>query len=219
MSIGNQILVLIKKEMVLEWRSKYAIGGIMLYVFSTVFIMYNGFIQIEPHVWNVLFWIVALFISVNALTKSFVSENTQRQLYYYTIAHPLAVIFSKIIYNCILLLILNILCFLVFGLIMGNPVKESGLFFMALTLGSCGLAITFTFISAIANKANNSATLIAILGFPLIIPILVSLIKISASALRLMTDTSVTTDIWTLLIIDVLLLAMTYLLFPFLWRD
>lgn len=219
MEVLRQIRFLVAKEFLLEWRSKYAIGGILLYVFSTVFIVYNGFIRVQPPTWNVLYWIITLFTSVNAVTKSFVSENGNRQLYYYSIADPTAVIFSKIIYNIILLLLLNILTYLVFGLVAGDPVRDKGLFFLAILLGSIGMAVTFTFISAIATKARNSATLMAILSFPVIIPVLVSLIKISANALGVITDTTVWLDIVSLLAIDAILLGMAYILFPFLWRD
>ncbi len=214
----KQISILIAKEFLLEWRSKYAIGGIILYVLSTIFIVYNGFIRVSPQTWNPLFWIIVLFTSINAITKSFVRENGQRQLYYYTITNPVAVIFSKIIYNSVLLIGLNLLTYTIFGIVTGDPVKDKTLFFIAILLGSIGMAVTFTFISAIANKANNSATLMAILSFPVILPILISVIKISASAV-LITDTSVNQDILTLLAIITILMALAYVLFPFLWKD
>jgi len=216
----RQIPILVAKEFLLEWRSKYALGGILLYVLSTVFIVYNGFIRVsDPRVWNTLFWIISLFASVNAVTKSFVLENGNRQLYYYSLMDPVAVIFSKIIYNSILLIFLNFLTYFTFGLVTGNPVKDKPLFFLAILLGSIGMAVTFTFVSAIATKARNSSTLMAILSFPIIIPILVSLIKITIDALGVITDTTVNQDIIILLAIDAILLGMAYLLFPFLWKD
>ncbi|MCB0593491.1 MAG: heme exporter protein CcmB, partial [Phaeodactylibacter sp.] len=92
-------------------------------------------------------------------------------------------------------------------------------FFLALLLGSVGFSITFTFIAAISSKADNNATLMAILSFPLVIPILMTLIKLSANALRLMQDTAVQNDILILLAIDLMLLGVGLALFPFLWRD
>ena len=59
----------------------------------------------------------------------------------------------------------------------------------------------------------------AILGFPVIIPILVTLIKLSANALGLITDTAYTEDIFILLAIDAILVALSFILFPFLWKD
>lgn len=219
MEIVREIRALLHKEALLEFRARYAISGILLYVFSTIFIVYTSFIRVEPNTWNALFWIIILFASVNAIAKSFVQENSARQLYYYSIVNPTAIISAKIIYNIILLLALSLLTWSAFAFVTDNPVKDSGQFFLALFLGSVGFSITFTFISAISAKADNSATLMAILSFPLIIPILMTLIKISANALRLLQDSSIRHDVTILLSIDLILLGMAFLLYPFLWRD
>ncbi len=210
---------LFRKEVLMEWRKSYAISGILLYVFSTIFIVYASFIRVEPPVWNALFWIIVLFASVNAIVKSFVQENGARQLYYYALVHPVAIILSKILYNLVLLALLSFLCWGALGFIAGNPVRDSGMFVLALFLGSAGFSITFTFVSAISAKADNNATLLAILSFPLVIPIIMTLIKLSAGALRLIQDTSFGNDILILVAIDLLLLALAMVLFPFLWRD
>jgi len=219
MNLFKETNFLLRKEFTLEWRQKYAISGILLYVLSTVFIVYISFIKVAPPIWNVLFWIIVLFASVNAIAKSFVQESGKRQLYYYQLANPTAILLSKIIYNSLLLLFLSSLAFAAFGFVAGNPVKDSGQFFGVLLLGSLGFSITFTFISAIAAKANNSSTLMVILGFPLIIPILMTLVKISANALRLIQDTGVSKDAMILVAIDLILGALALVLFPFLWRD
>jgi heme exporter protein B len=211
--------VLLKKEFLLEYRQRYAISGILLYVFSTVFIIYTAFVRVDPQVWNTLFWMVMLFASVNAVAKSFLQENGARQLYYYQIADPLSVIFAKMVYNTLLLLVLGLLAFGAFWLFAGNPVRNEGLFFIAVLLGSLGFSITFTFVSAISAKTNNSATLMAILSFPLVIPILMTLIKITANALALIQDTSVDQDIYILIAIDLMLTGIAMVLFPFLWKE
>jgi len=219
MELLNQIWTLFKKELILEWRQKYAISGILLYVFSTVFIIYSVFFQVEALVWNALFWIVMLFAAVNAVTKSFIQESGNRELYYYQIADPIAVLLSKILYNTGLLLVIGLISFLAFAVLAGNPVRNYSLFITAIFLGSLGFSVTFTFISAIAAKASNNATLMAILSFPLILPIILTLLKISAQALGLIQDSSVDTDILILVGINAMLLGLGLILFPFLWRD
>jgi heme exporter protein B len=215
----KEIWFLLQKEITLEWRQKYAIGGIFLYVASTIFVAYMGFIKIQAKEWNVLFWIIALFASINAVVKSFMQESGYRQLYFYQIANPTAILLSKIIYNTLLLLLLNLLTWLIMGFVLGNPVRDGVGFFFGLILASTGLSITLTFVSAIAAKATNSATLMAILSFPIIIPILLTLVKFSAGALGLITDTAGWKDVMILLSIDAILLSLAFVLFPFLWRD
>ena len=43
MNLFNQVKFLLKKEILLEWRSKYAFNGVLLYVVSTVFVCYIAF--------------------------------------------------------------------------------------------------------------------------------------------------------------------------------
>ena len=85
MKTWKQVKQLLYKDAILEWRSKYAINGILLYVVSTVFVCYQAFRTLDTTTWNVLFWIILLFASINAISKSFIQESPARQLYYYSI--------------------------------------------------------------------------------------------------------------------------------------
>ncbi len=219
MNLMREISYLIKKELTLEWRQKYALSGILLYVLSTVFIIFISFQKISPQLWNVLFWIVMLFASVNAVVKSFVQESGNRQLYYYQMTSPLAILLSKMIYNTLLLLVIAALTFIALAFIAGSPVQDSGNFSLAMLFGSLGFSITFTFVSAIAAKADNSSTLMAILSFPVVIPILLLLVNLSAHSIGLLGGTNVIRDIMMLAAVDMVLLALGMVLFPFLWRD
>ena len=213
------LLTLLHKEFLLEFRQRYALSGIILYVFSMVFVVYIASIKVQPQVWNVLFWLIVLFASINAVVKSFVQESGARQLYYYQVVDPSMLLFAKILYNILLLLTLSTLSFGAYSLVAGNPVKDMPLFCLTVALGSIGFSIAFTFIASIAAKANNAATLMAILSFPVILPILLTLVRLSQIALRLIQDTSYKRDIINLLAIDAILLTLTFVLFPFIWKE
>src|SRR5690606_6190134 len=150
MDLFSQVKQLIYKEIVLEWRSKYAINGILLYVVSAVFVCYLSFKEVDPIIWNTLFWIILLFASINAISKSFVQESRGRQLYYYTIASPQAIILSKIIYNMFLLLLLGITALLVYVVVFKNPVGDPLFYLLAVAMGSISFSTVFTMISAIS---------------------------------------------------------------------
>jgi heme exporter protein B len=219
MSSISLFFTLIQKEFIIEFRQRYAISGIVLYVFSMVFVVYIASIKVQPPVWNILFWLIVLFAGINAVVKSFVQESGARSLYYYQLADPTILLLSKIVYNTLLLLVLSSLSFGVYGLVAGNPVKNMPLFALIILLAALGFGIAFTFIASIAAKANNSATLMAILSFPVILPILMTLVRLSTIALRLIQDTAYKKDIYNLLAIDAILLALAFILFPFIWRD
>src|ERR1700710_1025114 len=157
MQLFNQTWELFKKEIVLEWRSKYAFNGVLLYVVSTVFVCYISF-SLTPGfsgsagyavVWNVLFWIIMLFASVNAIAKSFMQESKSRLLYYYSIASPQAIILSKTIYNIMLMSLLSALALPVYMLFFNNTLGDPLYYFLTVFLGSLSFSTVFTMISGI----------------------------------------------------------------------
>lgn len=215
----KQIQYLIIKELKLEMRNKYALGGILLYVVSTVFVCYLSFKKIiDPRTWNALFWIILLFASINAVAKSFISETRGKLLYLYTLVSPQAVILSKIIYNSFLLILLSSLCLFVYTLFVGNIIQDIQLFFVTLLLGSFGFSSLLTMVSAIASKSSNNFTLMAILSFPIMIPLLMVLLKLSKNAIDGLEQWD-SNYLMVLVFLNVIIVALSYLLFRYLWRD
>jgi heme exporter protein B len=215
----NQIKYLIAKEIKLELRNKYALGGILLYVVSTIFVSYLSFKNIvNPATWNALFWIILLFASINAIAKSFISETRGRLLYMYTLVSPQAVILSKIIYNSLLLIVLSALCLFMYSVFVGNLIQDYPLFLLTLFLGVLGFSSLLTMVSAIASKTSNNFTLMAILSFPIIMPLLIVLIKLSRNAIDGLERWDVN-YIMVLIFINVIIVALSYLLFRYLWRE
>lgn len=219
MSLFGQVKFLIQKEIILEWRSKYAFNGILLYVVSTIFVCFLSFKQINPITWNALFWIIMLFASVNAIAKSFIQENKGRQLYYYTIASAKAVILSKIIYNIFLMLLLSIIALVFYTLVFRNPIGDLLFYLLAVLIGSISFATVFTMISGIASKASNSGALMAVLSFPVIIPLLMVLIKFSKNAMDGLDRSVSLNEIGVLAAINLIVITVSLLLFPYLWKE
>lgn len=221
MQIVNQVKYLIKKEMLLEWRSKYALNGVLLYVISTVFVCYLSFISVpNPLTWNALFWIIMLFASINAVAKSFLQESRGRHLYIYTLVSPVALIIAKTIYNSLLMILLTLIALFFYSMVFPfNPKTDLLMYLVATILGSLSFATIFTMVSAIASKAGNGGMLMAILSFPIVIPVLIVLIKLSKNAIDGLDRSVSLDDIGLLIVINVLITTVSLLLFPYLWRD
>jgi heme exporter protein B len=218
-----QFLQLIRKEFLLEWRQKYALNSLLLYVSSAILIVYLSFNletqKIEPITWNTLFWLILLFSSFNAIAKGFMQEKVGRMFYYYVVVNPYLLILAKIAYNVLLMLLISLVGLGGYILFMGNPVQDLPFFLLNLVLGALGFASTLTMISAIASKANNNAVLMAILGFPVILPMLLLLIKVSKNAMDGLARSNSTEEILVLLCINAIVISVSYLLFGFLWRS
>lgn len=219
----RQVLALIQKDILLELRNRYALGGILLYVVSTVFVCYAGIQlkigKIDPIIWNALLWIILLFTAINALAKSFSQENTARFYYYYTLAKPSSIIVAKILFNFLLMLVLLLLGMVVYSLFLGNPVQDLVQFMVAAVLGASLFSTTLTLISGIASKASNSASLMALLSFPVILPGLLLLLRISKNAMDGLEWSSSQKDLITLLAINTIVATLSVVLFPYLWRS
>lgn len=199
------------------------ISGLLLYLFSTAFICYLTFSlrqnQITPLVWSALFWITILFTVINTIAKSFIGEKKGRDIYYYSIATPEAIILSKVIYNFLLTMILSFTGFMLFVLFLKNPIVDLGLFCIVLTLGAMGFSASLTVLSGIAAKANNSHILMAVLSFPIVISVLLITVKVTKNCIDGLDRSVSTNDLLTLLAINCLVTAASYLLFPYIWRS
>jgi len=172
----------------------------------------------ESKVWNGLFWVIQLFICINAVAKSFLQEGRGRMIYFYSIAAPAEMVLAKLLFNSLLMLIMSILSLVLFCLFLGNPIQRAGTFIGLVLLGGWSLSLVFTFLAAIAAKAQQNAAIMAILGFPLIIPQLLLLMRLSNAAFNSALAVPVTT-ILLLVALDLLVIMLAVILFPFLWKD
>lgn len=214
---------LFNKELRLELRQKHALAGVLLYVLATVFVCYLGFQQIESaKTWGALLWVTGVFTAFNAMQKSFVSETAGTHLYMYSLANPRAIILSKAIYNALLIAILNLLSVFFFFLFFGtaafvdaDPVQ----FVIGLLLGSTGLGFALTFVAGIAFRSGAGIGLVAILGFPVIIPLLITIVRHTTLALEGASADANSLNVVVLLVLNVVSFALSYILFPYLWRE
>lgn len=219
MQVWQQIKWLIAKDLRLEWRNRYALNGILLYVLLVVVVIFLAFQQVTPAIWNTLLWVILLFTAVNSIAKSFIGESRQRDLYYYQLAHPQAVILAKIIYNVGLMVVMVTLAVSAYTAVMGFPVVYPMRYFLVLLLGATGFASAFTMVAGIASRAENSASLMAVLSFPIFLPMLILLIGVSDAGFKAYPTVMLWRNYGLLLLINGIITGLSLILFPYLWRD
>lgn len=219
----KEVQLLLKKELLLEWRQRYALNGMLLYVGSSILVCYMSFGvrsgALQPVTWNALFWIIMLFTAVNAVAKSFMQEREGRQLYLYTLASPQGIILAKMVYNSLLMSVLTGIGLVFYTVVLGNPLQDTPLFVLAILLAAVSFSTTFTLISGIASKAGNSSVLMAILGFPVIIPTLLMVIRMAKNAIDGLDWSASQDEMLTLLAVNAIVATVSYMLFPYLWRS
>jgi len=218
--VFNRIIALFKKDLLLELRQQHTFYGILLYIAATIFVLYLSMEPPEPNVWNGLFWVIILFVCINAVAKSFLQDSRGRMLYFYSIVSPAEFIISKLMYNVLLMLIMGLLSLLLFSFFLGNPLQNTVSFIGIVILGGTGISMVFTLLAAIAARAQQNAALIAIMGFPIILPQLMLLIRLSKTAFAEVFKAGAVWQLASMIIgLDLLIIALAVVLFPFLWKD
>ncbi len=216
----SPIIALLKKDLLLEFRQQHTLYGIILYVASTIFVLYLAIGQPESTVWNALFWMIQLFICINSVAKSFLQENQGVMLYFYSVTSPVHFIISKLLYNIILMLGMSLISLLLFALLLGVGTTNLALFTLIVCIGGVSLSLVFTLLSAIASKAQQNASLMAILGFPLIVPQLLLLIRLSKAAFGEAFKEGALLQISLLLAaLNIMVIVLSLILYPFLWKE
>lgn len=207
----------------LEMRQKHSLAGIAMYVLATVFVCYLSLEKIEtPKVWGAMLWLTGIFTAFNTMQKAFTSEGSGTVIYLYTLVNPRQIILSKAVYNALLVAVLNLVSVFFFVLFFGTDAiagADLSQFLIGLLLGSTGLGLALTFVAGLAYKSGTGAGLVAILGFPIIIPLLITMVRYTTFALEGMSFSQNSLNLLVLLVLNMVSLVLAYVLFPYLWRD
>ncbi len=106
-----------------------------------------------------------------------------------------------------------------FLLFLGNPLHNFWQFAGISCLGGVGFEPYVYFFAAIAAKAQQQAALMAIMGFPIIIPQLLLLSKIALIAFSSVVQSGLLQMCGLLVAFDAMVVVLAIILFPFLWKD
>ena len=193
----------------------------MVYVIGTIFVSalcFKG--KLDKPTWNALFWVITLFTSVTISGKSFLKETGGQALYNYLYYQPQQFILAKTLYNMVFMLGLSMVTFFFYGFFIRNEVENMALFLLVLVLASTGLAGVLSLMSAIASKASGNFAIMSILSFPVLMPLILVIIRLSKQAVDGIEWAGVGFDLIAILVaLNVLTVTLSFLLFPYLWRD
>lgn len=218
--MNSHLFQLLRKELISEFRFKISLNAIFLYVVSTIFIVYLVFNQLDDlKSWVALFWIILVFASLNASMNSFRLESGRQFYYYYGLVKPSSLILSKLIFNSLLILVIAFLSYGMLSILIGNPIENNQVFLLVLALGSMGLAAILTLVAAIASKTGQNSSLTAILAFPILLPIILTAIKASMLCGLGFGWEECKIYLLSLLLIYLIILSLSLILFPYLWRS
>src|SRR5690606_30455057 len=130
---------------------------------------------------------------------------------------------GKLVFNVLLVGAMNALAALGFLVVLGLEVEAPGLLAAALGLGALGLAGATTLLSAIIARTANGGPLLAVLAFPMLVPLLLSVVRVTQRALLL----GASAGPWAASVDDLVALGAyagvvitaSVLLFDYAWND
>ena len=215
-------LLIFRKDFKSELRSRYVINSLLMFVLVTISIIRFaiGDEKLENEVLTGLLWIVIFFSASSGLSRTFVKEEEKET----SIALKLSsdsssVIIGKLIFNLVLTFALNILILILFILITDYQIKNFAGFVITMILGNFGLVASSTIIAAIISKANSKGTLYPVLSFPVLLPLLLTVINATKLAGAGVDTAKLNGEIVILISYSVVVTVSSLMLFKHVWED
>lgn len=213
------------KDARLELRTRFALNALGLFVVAAVFLLRValGTETVSPPVAAALLWIVILFAATVGLGRAFVVEEERGTVLLLQLALPPSAVYGgKLLFNAVLQLGLNAVAAVLFLALAAPPLAAPALLAVALALGALGLAGATTLLSAVIARTASSGPLLAVLAFPVLLPLLFSTVRLTQLAFEgparaLWAEAQ--TDLTALVGYAGLAVTASFLLFDYVWRD
>jgi len=215
----KNIFLLLQKDLTLEWKQKYAFGGILVYLITSIFILYLTLDKVRPYEWNALLWLTILNSTLSYVSKNYLQENNNRMMYFKQIVSPVQYILSKILSSIFVVSILSIVDLFLLMLILDIQPESIGAYSLLLVLGSSCISSVFIMSAALASHTKNGFILMPLISLPIQIPIYLIINKAGRWAMDGIIGVAFYKDIFSLFLLLIGVCVMAAILYPFLHKE
>ena len=191
------------KELLVEWRERSRVTGLLFYAFALLLMVAFTApdVQILARLAGGAVWLGLLLASTRALDQSFRVELENAGLEGLVLwpVEPVAVFYGKALANTVVLVLVAAVL-LPLALLLYHPEMRGswGMIVTIVVLGSLGIATPGTLVAALASQARGSSALLPVLLFPLVVPVVLATAR--ATTLVLEGDPLDQADDWTALL-------------------
>lgn len=217
------IWAVLMKDLRLEFRSRYALNMLLMFVISTlVMVVYAiGQEEISPRVQSAMIWVVIMFSASVGLGRSFIGEEERGTVLLLQLnTRPDMVYAGKLLFNILLILVVNSLAFVAYIFLLGIQVERPLLFMSTVVLGAISLASATTLLAALIARSSNQGALLPVLLFPLLVPLLLSVVHATQSAMAGGAGMLAAQDDLKVIVgFAGVTITMSVLLFEYVWND
>jgi heme exporter protein B len=189
MSLLSNTTVLLGKELRTEFRSRELLTTTVIFVLMIIVLFsftfdptYTESRRFGPG----LLWLAFLFAASLMLQPCFLREQNNDTLsaLRLSVSDPFAIFLAKLVANTLFLLFTELLMLPVFAILYNVPVLlVSGQLVMVFFLGSLGVSIAGTALSAISAQARMRELLLPLLLLPILTPVLVASTQVTVGLL------------------------------------
>jgi len=228
-SSWRQFKAILRKDIVMELRTKEMLTSMGLYALLVLVIYYIALSQAGQNfdvtrIAAGLLWLAIVFTSLLGLNRSLVHEKDQGCLDALLLApvdRPV-IFFGKAIGNLIFLLLVELFVVPLFYFIFlsNHHVTQSGPVWMialALFVGSVGIAAVGTLLATISVNTKGKDFVLAVLFIPIMFPLLLALV--AAASLTLIAGDNFVAQYWQMMAVaagyDVIMIVAAFGLYEF----
>jgi len=218
----SRAIAVFEKDARLELRSRYAINTLVLFAVSSLLIVAFaiGSAPISTGVRSVILWIIILFTAIAGLSHAFVSEEERGTILLLQLnATPSAVYTGKLLFNLVLSLLMNGVASISFAVVLGMDGTNFLALALVLVLGAVGLSGATTLLSAIIARTPNKGPLFAVLSFPILVPLLLTVVSGTEKAFEGGLVSDILPEVTTLVGYCGVVITASLLLFDYLFKD
>jgi heme exporter protein B len=216
-------LAIFRKDWQSELRTRYAISALLMFVITTIaIILFSLGSEGAPvDVLSGMLWVVVFFTAMSGLSRTFVMEEERgTSMTLQLLAPPSAVYCGKLLFNLVLVIGVNVLIVGLYSLfITGFIIKTASIFVVTIALGSIGFAAAATIIAAIIARASTKGTLYPVLSFPILLPLLLTVINATRLAAEGAFFEEALGEFQILISYIVVVIATSFIVFDFVWKD
>ena len=198
------------------------INSLLMFVLVTISIIKFsiGDEKVESEILSGLLWIVIFFAAISGLARVFIKEEEKETTYALKLSvDPISIFIGKLFFNLALTFFINIFIFILFVLITSFEIKNFPAFVIIILLGNLGMVSASTIIAAIISKANTKGTLYPVLAFPVMLPLLITVISATKLASAGADTYTMMSEYQILFSYAIVITTVSLLLFRFVWED
>jgi heme exporter protein B len=187
MRIPRQIVAMLRKELLTEWRMRSRVSGVFWFSLALVLMVAfaNPSTSTLRDIAGGTLWVAILLASTRSLDQSYAVEHEHGAMEGLQLwpVDPIAIYYGKALANMLVLLGVALAVMPALLAIFEPPLRGSVLQLVAvIVLGCAAIAAPGTLLGLITSQARGSSVMLPLLMFPLVVP---ALLAASAATTRL----------------------------------